>query len=108
MLGNISNEERSCWFYGKNGKSAQQRTYHRVGGPAYKEGYDLHCIGGMIHDLNSPAYYTDMAYEYSLGNNEHCITGPSRFIHGYARWFVNDIEYTEEEFNRIMKVNGKD
>ena len=101
MLGKTESDELVCYFY-KNRDSVV--AYHRVNGPAYSLGYSLHYIGGMLHNLNGPVYLTTYSSEYAICDKDHCITGPDRICIDSCSWHINGVEYTEEEFNRIMKI----
>ena len=91
------------WYYGVN-------KYHRVGGPAYIEvGKDSgleneYIVGGVEHNLNGPSDYSKCYFYRELAGKLHCITGPAVTRNWTDEWYINGIEYTEDAFNRIMKV----
>ena len=99
------------WYY-------KDLVRHRVGGPAYisKERgvncHESHFVGGVKHNLNAPAYSRvsvsggKICDSYMVAGLYHRVDGPAYAEGDYYEWWINGVEYTEEDFNRIMKVKN--
>ena len=47
--------------------------------------------------------YEDGTKEWNLDNELHREDGPAlEYFYGIKNWFLNGVEYTEEEFNKKM------
>lgn len=95
------------WYYGID--------YHRIGGPAHVKEFNgsEECsegffIAGTYHNLNSYAdkSSSERYKDYYLVGNLHNITGPARVSTFYSIFYINGTAYTEEEYNRILKVKN--
>mgnify|MGYP003608040664 CR=1 FL=1 len=80
---------------------------HREDGPAfegYTQGhkYKAWWLNGEMHREDSPALIReDGLNRWHLHGKLHCETGPAILdANGLKQWFLNDVELTEEEFNR--------
>ena len=59
----------------------------------------------MSHNLSDPSHSSQGYEEYSLAGVFHNISGFSIKSSGWYGFYINGVEYTEEEYNRILKVN---
>lgn len=100
----------------KNGKYVCQNgtivwykegKYHREDGPAIEipDGSYHWYLNGVRHRNNGPALYllneSEVWYQYG---EKHRENGPAiQYQSGHKKWFLEDVEYTEEEFFCILK-----
>jgi hypothetical protein len=71
----------------------------------YNNGDKFWCQNGQLHRINNPAA------EYANGINWWCqygkyhrLDGPAvEGLNGYKAWYIENIKYTEEEFNKKIQ-----
>ena len=99
------------WFY-------KNVSYHRLNGPACSEIHSSYYIGGVLHRLNAPSRISPFSElfsatsfeEYAIAGNLHNITGPAIVYHDpsfNSRFYINETEYSESEYNQILKVHSQ-
>ena len=96
----------------------QNDALHRVDGPAleHSNGYKEWYLNGELHRVDGPAVEHFNGYkEWYLNGERHRVNGPAveksgGIRHGYfsiyfsiRKWFIEDKEYTEEEFKKVIK-----
>lgn len=81
--------------------------YHKEDRPAIEvsDGSYHWYLNGVRHRNNGPALYllneSEVWYQYG---EKHRENGPAIEYHsGNKKWFLEDIEYTEEEFNTVLE-----
>ena len=82
---------------------------HREDGPSFIDvegGYTAWYLNDQLHREDGPA----LEYEFGdkswyLNGKLHCTLGPAiNWDDGsYIKWFINGVEYSEEEFNKMVK-----
>jgi hypothetical protein len=76
-----------CWYDDRD-------LYHRDDGPAiiYQNGYQLYYQHGKLHRLDGPAV---------IHSDNHC---KNYSYSARLEWYINGVNYSEEEFLRIVKM----
>ena len=75
--------------------------FHKEDGPAlvYLDGDKEWWINGKLHRKNGPAVEINNGdEEWWLDGKLHREDGPAVLQKNIENWFLNDVEYTEEEF----------
>ena len=81
--------------------------YHRTDGPAieYVSGEKHWYINGQLHRTDGPAVEYGDYKQWWINGNLHREDGPAvEYSDGDKRWYLNDIEYTEEEYTIKLKL----
>ena len=86
-----------------------QGKRHRTNGPAlhYANGAKFWFINGEYHNLNGHAtqYHSGSEFWFINGKS-HNINGPANlFSNGNKNWFINGTEYSESDYNKILKLS---
>ena len=105
MLGHKEDSYKEYWFY--TGGRGDIRIRHRIDKPALiSSKSNIYFVAGKEHNLNNPSYSksTNSVKEYFLAGNYHNITGPSVSSSVEVFFYINGVEYTEAEYNRILKI----
>ena len=92
-------------------KTLRSKKNHNVNNPALvsDNGNVLSfLICGRWHRLNEPAWYNKnfKIVGRFLSGGAHNITGPAIITGNKLQWYINDVEYLEEEYNEILKINN--
>jgi hypothetical protein len=71
-----------------------------------EDGTIMYELNGELHREDGPAYEkTDGYKEWHLYGKLHREDGPAvEYINGYKEWWLENIDYSEEEFNNIIKI----
>ena len=87
-------------------KSVLGFVYHRAKGPAdmQDEEYTFY-VAGVEHNLNDYSLCVEGIKECYLVGVLHNISGPSVSTIGANYWHINGLEYSLEEYNRILKIS---
>lgn len=92
-----ANGDRFWFLHGKR---------HREDGPAIEksDGSKAWYLNGQLHREDGPAVINALGYHIQIINS--VITGNSIYLEDTS-WFLNGIEYTEEEFNEKINEHPK-
>jgi len=65
------------------------------------KGHQVWYLNGKLHCSNGPAIiYADGSTQYYIDGQLHREDGPAiEWASGIKRWFLQDVEYSEEDFN---------
>ena len=89
-----------------------QGKRHHINGPALQcaNGSKSWFINGKYHSLNGPAnHYTNGNEEWLINDKPHRINGPATLhTNGSKFWFINGINYSQADFNKILKLSLKE
>jgi len=82
---------------------------HREDGPAIEcvDGDKTWYLNGKRHRVDGPAIEASDGYRaWYLNGKRHCVSGPAVECYaGDKYWYLNDKQYTEAEFNAVVKPN---
>ncbi len=99
------------WFNGSK-YWYQNDKLHRLDGPAieYANGSKVWCQNGKYHRLDGPAIeYSDGDKEWFQNGKRHRLDGPAiEYANGDKYWYIDDVEYTKEEFNTKVYPSAKE
>jgi len=73
----------------------------------YANGDKFWYLNGELHRIDGPAIeYASGDKEWYLNGKYHRIDGPAlEYTNGDKAWYIDDIEYTEADFNKKMAKN---
>ena len=93
------------WWFNEDG------LLHRLDGPAveYADVYEFWYQNGKYHRLDGPAVECgDYDKEWYQNGKRHRLDGPAvEYSDGDKEWWVEDIEYSEEEFNAKIETMNR-
>ena len=77
---------------------------HREDGPAIvcRNGGEFWILNNKSHRVGGPAHkFSNGQYEWIVDDNLHRLDGPAIEWVDYdiSEWYIDDVQYTEEEFN---------
>jgi hypothetical protein len=102
-------------FYYKDGTTSgkinESKILHRVGGPAIEkaDGTKVWWVDGKCHRVDGPAVEHSNGYRmWFVHDKMHRVDGPAReSASGAKEWWIDDEEYTEKQFNELIKEINK-
>jgi hypothetical protein len=72
----------------------------------YLIGYKEHLLDGKYHCADGPAIEWNGYKSWWLNGLRHRSDGPAiEYSNGNKEWYLNNIQYTEEDFNNKIKEN---
>jgi hypothetical protein len=85
--------------------------YHRIDGPAIEDsdGAKQWRINGKLHRTDGPALENNYSKYWFINGKLHREDGPAiEYSDGDKSWYLNDIQYGEEEFHQeVIKLKLK-
>jgi hypothetical protein len=73
------------------------RTVNQIGAVSYR-------LNGKLHREDGPAYIEHFYRSWYINGKRHRLDGPAvEFDKLYKQWWINDVEYTKEEFEVIIQ-----
>ncbi len=84
--------------------------YHRTDGPAIEEdGNKFWFVNGQHHRTDGPAVENLSGKFWFINDKPHREDGPAiEYSDGNKSWYLNGINYTEEEFHQeVIKIKLK-
>jgi len=99
-------------FYYKDGtitfdERDKTKVLHRIGGPAVEkaDGDIYWYIDNKLHRVGGPAVeFANKSENWYMYGKRHRLDGPAvEFADGTKWWYVDSEEYTEKQFDKIMK-----
>ena len=85
--------------------------YHRIDGPAIEDsdGAKQWRINGKLHRTDGPALENNYSKYWFINGKLHREDGPAiEYSDGDKFWYLNDINYTEDQYNQeIIKLKLK-
>ena len=93
-----------CWY------DLKTDLLHRVDGPAveFSNGTKSWFINGKRHRIDGPAIeYAHGSKDWYVNGKRHRVDGPAvEYADGTKAWYLDDVEYSESEFNAKMNPSS--